>query len=304
MRFKHLVFLLFFVLLSRQFLFAQTPTVNCGRIERIESFFSKYVLARTVDVWLPNNYDSTKRYAVWYMHDGQMLFDGNLTWNKQEWRIDETLCRLINEQALQGIIVVGVHNIGEKRYAEYFPQKALNFVEDYYRDSILLPAMQAQPLADNYLKFLVEELKPYVDSLYFTNPEAEATFTAGASMGGLISFYAVNEYPNVFGGAACFSTHWPGIKAHNKVIPKAFSDYFFSQQKSSDFSFNKFYFVNGDQTLDAMYPRYQKDIRRMFAKAGYDKNRFKQLTIKGADHSEKSWASQFEDAFRFLMETK
>ena len=82
------------------------------------------------------------------------------------------------------------------------------------------------PSSDNYLKFIVEELKPFIDSTYSTLIDKENTFIAGSSMGGLISMYAVCEYPNVFGGAACLSTHWPGtFEVENNPIPEIFYNY-------------------------------------------------------------------------------
>lgn len=68
-----------------------------GKLMRIDSFPSKYLVPRSVDVWLPNNYSTSKKYAVLYMHDGQNLFDETTTWNKQEWQIDEVATRLMKE---------------------------------------------------------------------------------------------------------------------------------------------------------------------------------------------------------------
>ena len=60
-------------------------------------------------------------------------------------------------------------------------------------------------LGNNYLKFLVEELKPFIDATYSTRKDRNHTFHMGSSMGGLISAYAVAKYPDVFGGAGCLS---------------------------------------------------------------------------------------------------
>jgi len=61
--------------------------LSSGKVERIENFKSTFVESRNVDVWLPENYSSNKKYSVLYMHDGQMLFDSTKTWNKQEWAV-------------------------------------------------------------------------------------------------------------------------------------------------------------------------------------------------------------------------
>ena len=75
--------------------YSQIPKVSSGTIRHIEKFPSIYVDSRNIDVWLPDGYDENKMYAVLYMHDGQMLFDANITWNGQEWKVDETLSRLL-----------------------------------------------------------------------------------------------------------------------------------------------------------------------------------------------------------------
>ncbi|MFN5144530.1 MAG: alpha/beta hydrolase-fold protein, partial [Bacteroidota bacterium] len=85
---------------------AQVPTPQQGRVVRHENFPSAQVTPRHVDVWLPAAYDPQKKYAVLYMHDGQMLFDSTLTWNKQEWGVDETLSQLMREKKIKDCIVV------------------------------------------------------------------------------------------------------------------------------------------------------------------------------------------------------
>ena len=110
--------------------------------------------------------------------------------------------------------------------------------------------------SDNYLKFIVKELKPFVDKNFSVSSDKANTFIAGSSMGGLISLYAICEYPDVFEGAACLSTHWPGVfNADHNPIPKAFMDYL--KKHLPDPKTHKIYFDYGDQTLDAMYGPFQ-----------------------------------------------
>ena len=87
-----------------------------GKIYRIENFPTKFITPRKVDVWLPVNYSTTKKYSVLYMHDGQMLFDANSTWNKQEWMVDEVVSRLIAENKIEDLIVVAIWNISNLRH--------------------------------------------------------------------------------------------------------------------------------------------------------------------------------------------
>ena len=79
------------------FLYCQVPKVSSGKIEHFENFKSNFVDARNIDVWLPDGYSDKEKYAVLYMHDGQMLFDADITWNKQAWEVDEVAEKLITE---------------------------------------------------------------------------------------------------------------------------------------------------------------------------------------------------------------
>ena len=223
--------------------FSQIPQVASGKIIRIDSFQSKYITARNVDIWLPGDYyTASKKYAVLYMHDGQMLFDSTITWNKQEWMVDETVSLLLNSKIIKDIIVVGVWNGGKTRHIDYFPEKPFQSLSQEEQDSLYnrnrpngASVFNGKIQSDNYLKFLVQELKPRIDSQFSTLKTKQNTFIAGSSMGGLISVYAICEYPNVFGGAACLSTHWPGIfTLDNNPIPQAFYDYLVIPQKLSN----------------------------------------------------------------------
>ena len=113
--------LLLVVLLQHLSVAAQLPVPSSGKIIRHENFASHYVDSRNVDVWLPENYSPSKKYAVLYMQDGQMLFDSSVTWNKQEWGVDETISSLQQENKIKDCIVVGIWNTGAGRHSEYFP---------------------------------------------------------------------------------------------------------------------------------------------------------------------------------------
>lgn len=108
-----------------------------GKVERIENFQSKYISPRNVDVWLPEEYDSSERYAVLYMHDGQMLYDSTTTWNKQEWGVDEVMLKLMDKGEIQQAIVVGIWNVKETRHPDYFPQKPFESLPQELQDSLI-----------------------------------------------------------------------------------------------------------------------------------------------------------------------
>lgn len=275
-----------------------------GTLHRVENFPSKFIQPRNVDVWLPENYSEQKKYAVLYMHDGQMLFDASVTWNKQEWMVDEVAEKLIKSKVTKDFIVVAMWNISEIRWQDYFPQKALAYLEPDIKDALFEEAKKdnfnLNLNADNYLKFITQELKPYIDTTYAVHTKMEDTFIAGSSMGGLISWYAVCEYPEVFFGAACISTHWPGMmpKDHNP-LPEAFFSYLKANLPSP--KTHKFYFDFGTQTLDQYYPQYQESVNTVFTEKGYDNSNFKNLKFEGENHSEASWQKRLDIPLTFLL---
>jgi enterochelin esterase-like enzyme len=286
---------------------AQLPQVSSGRLVRHASFSSKFVTSRNVDVWLPDGYDGKKPFDVLYMHDGQMLYDSNTTWNKTDWQVDETLSKLLASKKIRPCIVVGVWNGGVTRHPDYFPQKPFGSMSSIEKDTVTAQLQRARrtqevfhPNSDNYLQFLVKELKPFIDSAYKTNSGQAHTFVAGSSMGGLISMYAICEYPEVFGGAACLSTHWPGVfTMENNPVPAAFFNYLKTHLPSP--RNHKIYFDYGDQTLDALYPPLQRQADAIMKAKGYDSKNWKTVFFEGQNHSEQAWASRFDIPILFLL---
>lgn len=284
---------------------AQQVKVSSGRVEHIENFNSKYVDARNVDVWLPDHYSKKEKYAVLYMHDGQMLFDAQNTWNKQAWEIDEAAGKLISENKTKKFIVVGISSIASKRHSEYFPQKPYNSLTSGQKEYISNEIFEKQntvfnPTSDNYLKFIVTELKPFIDKNFSTKTNVANTFIAGSSMGGLISMYAMCEYPKVFSGAACLSTHWPGTyQIENNPIPDAFLSYL--DQHLPKPKHHKIYFDYGDKTLDSLYPKLQKRVDSLMVKKGYSEKYWLTKYFPGKEHSENAWSERISIPLLFLL---
>ena len=277
-----------------------------GTLKRIDSFPSKYVRPRTVDIWLPSDYSSLKKYAVLYMHDGQMLFDAKTTWNKQEWKVEEIVGGLLKEQKIRDCIVVAIWNISEIRHTDYYPQKPFDLLPQKFKDSILETGNKQFGTdfkglnSDNYLKFIVEEVKPFIDSNFSVFTNSENTFIAGSSMGGLISMYALCEYPEVFGGAACLSTHWVGfMPQENFPVPETFFTYL--AQNLPLPATHKIYFDYGTKTLDKFYLPYQNRVNEVLKQKGYDESNSKNLKFEGHDHSENSWNQRFQIPVQFLL---
>lgn len=275
-----------------------------GRLERLDSFPSKHIKTRPVDVWLPKNYSDQKKYSVLYMHDGQMLFDSTATWNKQEWKVDEWATQLVDEGKVNDFIVVGIHNIPELRWQDLFPQKVFKNIDESEQVELLAEAMRAKIYAefsgDNYLKFIVEELKPIIDSTFSVHTNKENTFVMGSSMGGLMAMYAICEYPEIFGGAAGLSTHWPGaMPMPNNPYPVAIFEYM--KDNLPNPKTHKLYFDYGNKTLDAHYPQHAQDVDEVLEAAGYTSENSKNLFFEGTDHSERSWNKRLDQPLTFLL---
>ncbi len=154
----------------------QTLTINDGKVERISMFKSEYVSARNIDVWLPSDYEPSKKYSVLYMNDGQTLYDPGMSWLNDEWQVDEMMGKLLKEKTIKNTIVIGVWNSEMGRVGDYFPQRPFESLSQSYVDSVraeldkvsYTKGMMKNIHSDNYLKFLVEELKPMIDEKYST----------------------------------------------------------------------------------------------------------------------------------------
>ena len=278
-----------------------------GTINRIDSFPTKFISPRTVDIWLPSNYSKSKKYSVIYMHDGQMLFDATTTWNKQEWRIDDVITKLSVENKIENVIVIAIWNIPNLRHTDLFPKKPLENLTEIQHDLILEKAKKFgysftfdAVNSDNYLKFIVKELKPFVDTNFSVYTDANHTAIMGSSMGGLISMYAICEYPKVFGKAACLSTHWIGFREfENNPIPESFFSYM--KEKLPNPKNHKLYFDYGTETLDADYLKYEYRIDEILKEKGYDTTNSKNLKFEGENHSEASWQKRIHIPVEFMF---
>ncbi len=271
----------------------QPVIVQEGQLERYENFSSQHIPSRHIDVWCPPGYaESNARYPVIYMHDGQNLFDPELSFIGVDWGIDEAVTRLIEAGVFSGAIVVGIWNSPERR-REYMPGRPLLLPASAALLSEFSAVNGGPPLADAYLRFLVEEAKPLIDAHYRTLPEREHTAVMGSSMGGLVSLYAICEYPAVFGRAGCLSTHWP-------IGGTLLVDYFGNALPAPQD--HRIYFDYGTRTLDASYEPYQLRMDGLMAQAGYVHGQ-SWLTQKfeQAEHSERAWRARVDIPLRFLF---
>jgi len=169
----------------KDWIHAPLPQIT-GNYRIHETFHSRFLrFDRKIIVWLPPSYETEtdRRYPVLYIQDGQQVFDPKTSTWQHDWQVDEWCTQLIAEHRLQEIIVVAIYST-EDRFLEYSPALA----------------------GKEYAQFITDELKPFIDSTYRTNPEQGTTAIAGASMGATIAFYLAWTRPDIFIGAVCLSS--------------------------------------------------------------------------------------------------
>jgi enterochelin esterase-like enzyme len=275
--------------------------VSAGTIETIENFESKFIKPRNVHVWLPEGYSAEMTYPVLYMHDGHMLFDPTNTWNKQEWGVDEVASELIKNGDVRPFIVVGIDSLDDTRYLEYFPQKAQAYAKKS-AETIPEAFLEIEFMADNYLQFLVKELKPFIKENYSVSADAKDTALMGSSMGGLISMYALSEYPEEFGMAACISTHFPGwVPEQSSGIGAAILLYMNDSLPNA--GNHKIYYDHGTEELDSYYEPYQLQVDQIMRLKGYSESNWLTFRDEGAGHNEASWNKRLHLPMKFLFAT-
>ena len=254
--------------------------------------------ARTVSIWLPPGYeDSEARYPVIYAHDGQNLFVPGRSYTGDEWGVDETLGRLAAEGAVRPAIVVGVWN-NPTRWRDYAPFKVTEALPSGVRDAFYTDNGGA-PFSDGYVRFLADVLKPDIDAAYRTKTGPEDTLLLGSSMGGLISLYAAGTRPDVFGGAAMLSIHWPlgdPRKSPVSAATQAMQDWLDASALAPDQQ--RLWFDRGTETLDSTYEPYAAAMEDYFDKRGWPAE-FR--VYPGTEHNEAAWAARLSDPLIFLL---
>jgi predicted alpha/beta superfamily hydrolase len=238
---------------------------------------------RDILVHLPPSYGNGRRFPVIYMHDGQNLFDASTSF-AGEWRVDETM-ETLDQEGIEAIIV-GIPNTGKNRLNEYSP-----FIETGLGGG----------RGDDYLRFIVQTIKPIIDADYCTRPDRENTGIMGSSMGGLISLYALFRHPQTFGfDSARSPAFWFARGAIYNYVRKA------------DFQPGNIYLDAGTREygdtrgrMRNLSRRYCASIRRMqrlLVRKGYRPRReLLFVEDRWARHEEEAWARRYPYAIRFLF---
>lgn len=223
---------------------------------------------RNVVVWLPPSYfkQPGKKYPVLYAHDGQNIFD-HTNGSGGEWRMDEVADSLMRNGKTDEFIIVGIANTKD-RWVEY----------------------SGTPEGMNYIRFIATELKPFVDKNFRTLKDKAHTATIGSSMGGLISFYMVWQYPEIFSKAACLSSGF--YFDDGNILAKA-------AKQTRNLNGSKLYLDCGGLDLDKDFLPANEEMNKILSKNKLIK--LKYMYFPDDKHNEMAWSERLDIPLTFLF---
>jgi predicted alpha/beta superfamily hydrolase len=234
---------------------------------------------RAVSVYLPPQYleQVERRFPVFYLQDGQNLFDGRTSYiSGRTWDAHTTADRLTEAGEIEPVILVGIANTGLRRMAEYTPTRDFKMGGGEGR---------------SYARLLVEELKPLIDRTYRTLPEAKNTGVGGSSLGGLISLYMGFAHPEVFRKIAVMS---PSLWWDHRSILNAITQ----QAAKPDLRI----WLDIGTAEGARHVRDADLLEALLLKRGWKSGvDLVYAKVVGAVHDERAWSGRFGDVLRFLF---
>ena len=254
---------------------------------RLHEFRSRvFHNTRFLRVWLPPGYDDSanaaRRYPVFYLNDGQNLFEAGTSFTGIEWQIDETADRLIREGAVSPMIIVGLDNAAKNRIREYMPHRSLH--------PILLRGQGTR-----YPNFLIKEVMPFIARNYRVGAGPENTGLGGSSLGALIALYTAAVRPGVFGRLLLES---PSLWASNRQMIRA-------SREVKRWPERIFLAIGtaeaGREDRNRSVVDDVRELAGIFRRAGLDDKRLKLVIEEGATHHESAWARRFPQALSFLF---
>lgn len=244
-------------------------------------------LIRDALVWLPQGYDepanADRAYPVLYLQDGQNVFE-QLPNVPGQWHADETADQLISEGLIEPIVIVAVPHAGAERAAEYLPFAAMDGVE---------------PLADEFLHFLTNEVMPRVERAFRVKDGPEHTAIGGSSFSGVFTLYAATQRPDLFGLALAESVStlegagdaWPRYLQSANSWPSRLYLGMGGQETGND---------EAQRDVNQRYVQWAKEIGALAA-AVIGEDNVRLVIDPGAAHTEDAWAKRFPEALKFLF---
>ncbi len=270
--------------------------VSSGKLYEMHLFSPELNETVKIDIWAPENYDATTAHNVLYMHDGQNLFDPEVTWNHQSWNMDSTTQMLIDKGAIPPTIIVGIYSVDTTRIGDLMPEKLFNLIANDTTHQHFDAWTNGKYRGEKYLAFIVQTLKPEIDHLFSTNPAREATAVMGSSMGGLISLAAITEYPEIFGAAGCLSTHINN-PTENGGLYEGFKVYLAENLQLDEK--HRLYIDCGDQTVDADYAPFFNDFSAHINSLT-EAQLFAEI-FPGTAHTESDWEKRANIPLEFMF---
>ena len=254
---------------------------------RLHEFQSRiFRNTRMLRVWLPPRYDAaeneTRHYPVLYLNDGQNLFDRTTAYTGVEWGVDETADRLIRQEEIAPLVIVGIDNAQNDRMKEYIPHRSL-------QPRILWPRGR------DYPRFLVHEVMSFVRQRYRIARGPENTGLGGSSLGALISLFTVMKRPEIFGRLLLES---PSLQISQRRVLK--DSRFFGQWPEKIFLAMGTR-ESGREDKDRQFVKDVRELERVLRRSGLDDQRLRVRIDEGATHSEGEWARRFPGALTFLF---
>jgi predicted alpha/beta superfamily hydrolase len=237
---------------------------------------------RLLRVWLPPDYDGwgANRYPILYLNDGQNLFDPATVFAGVHWQVGETATRLIGEQKIRPLTIVGIDNT-KNRASEYIPYRS--------KDPRVVNAK-----GKCYPEFLQREVMPLIEGRYSVLRGPENTGLCGSSLGGLITLYTQLAAPGVFGRVLIES---PSLFVANRKILE-------ESRRFRDWPARTYLGVGTreveDVEKDAKIVADVRELETIMREAGLNEQRLKVRIDEGATHSETAWAARFPEALEFL----
>jgi predicted alpha/beta superfamily hydrolase len=257
-------------------------TVSVGNLWLHELSSRIFGNTRLLRVWLPPDYDGwgANRYPILYLNDGQNLFDPATAFAGVHWQVGETATRLIAEQKIRPLIIVGIDNT-KNRACEYIPYRS--------KDPRVVNAK-----GKYYPEFLRREVMPLIEERYSVLRGPENTGLGGSSLGGLITLYTQLAAPGVFGRALIES---PSLfVANRKILDQS--------RRFRDWPERTYLGMGtrevGDAEKDAKVVADVRELETVMRDAGLNDKRLKVRADEGATHSETAWAARFPEALEFL----
>jgi len=256
------------------------------------------LLKRRVDVWLPSAYqnEAQRAFPVLYMHDGQMVFD--LPHNPDGgWMVHQSIERLAEDEKIDPPIVVAIPSTVQRTF-EYLPAKAIKYpegIEAYLKLKSRIPSDEHLQKSLILMAWIVDTVKPFIDSHYRTLSDPDNTAIMGSSLGALAALTMFCEYPQVFHKAACLSSHWP-------ILGDGMISYLADNLPSHNG--RKLYFDYGSEGLDSDYAPWQAKVDALLKERAYEEGKeFVSWSFPGEGHSTKAWAARLHIPLTFLLGT-